>query len=431
MDSATITAFLAMGFIIFVGFIGSLIFSRFKIPDVLILIGVGMLLGPDILGNQFNIVNEATLQNLNEFKNLFLALALVIILFDGGLSLDIMSVSESMRLSIFISITTFIMSMLMVGFALNSIMNVNLMIALCLGAIVGGTSSAVVLPIVNRMRIHSRTKAMLSMESVITDVMVIVVALTILSIIMIGEINVLSISKDIASKFLIGGGIGLVAGIAWLFVLHRLQKQPLSYMITIGALIIVAALVELPPLSSSGAVAALTFGLAISNREIIGRRLKSDSVTFKINLQIQQFHNEITFFVRTFFFVYLGMFFRFATFTHIHFVAGLLMISMVVLARWVATLMVNRIGNLGFADSMAVFSLMPRGLAAAVLATLPAVMLIGNPIWDDSLGYLFLNTTLLVILGTTIITTILSFATEKSNDFRKRKKIAQNIYNGK
>lgn len=428
MDSATITAFLAIGFIIFVGFFGNLIFSRLKVPDVLILIAIGMLLGPDILGNRFGIITDASLESLNQFKDIILSAALVIILFDGGLSLDIRSVSESMRLSILISVSAFAMSIIMVGLALHLIMGIDLLLALCLGSIIGGTSSAIVMPIVNRMRIHPRTKALLSIESVLTDVLVIVAALTILSVILLGEIDVLLVTKDIASKFLLGALFGFIAGIGWLFVLRRLQNQPLSYMITIGALFILAALVEEPPISSSGAVAALAFGLAIGNREMVGKRLKSHSPTFRMNLQIQQFHTEITFFVRTFFFVYLGMFFRFSSFTEIHLVAGLLMISMVVLARWLASLMASRIGNLEFADSMAIFSLMPRGLAAAVLATLPAVMLQGTPYWSEGLGYLFLNTTLIVILGTTIIATILTFATEKSVDRRIRKKTEKDLY---
>jgi len=55
-------------------------------------------------------------------------------------------------------------------------------------------------------------------------------------------------------------------------------------------------------------------------------------------------------------------------------------------------------------------------------AALPAVMLRGTAYWNEELGYLFLNTTLIVILGTTIIATVLTFMTEKSIDRGIRKK---------
>jgi cell volume regulation protein A len=421
MELPTIAAFLAIATIIFIGFFGNLFFSRFKIPDILFLIALGMILGPDILGTYLGVMSVTTLDLLNQFSDVFLSAALVIILFDGGLGLSLRAVTASMRLSTIMSVSAFLLSMFSVGLILNLIMNVDFMVALCLGAIVGGTSSAIVIPIVAKMTIEPKTKAMLCMESVITDVFVVVGALAILSIISIGQIDAVLILKDLASKFVLGGLVGFVAGIAWLFVLRGLQNQPFSYMITVAALFAVSAFVELPPVSSSGAVAALAFGLSIGNKEIISKRLKL-KMTYQSDIQIQQFQSEITFFVRSFFFVYLGMLFRFGTFTEIHLFAGLLIISVIVLARWIVALMMHKLGALKFSDSMTIFAMMPRGLAAAVLATVPAVVLAGSSFWNESLTTLFLNTTLLVILGTTILTTIFAFATERNARRQKARK---------
>jgi Na+:H+ antiporter len=421
MELPTIAAFLAIATIIFIGFFGNIFFSRFKIPDILFLIALGMILGPDILGTYLGVMSVTTLDLLNQFSDVFLSAALVIILFDGGLGLDIRSVTESMRLATIMSVAAFLFSMLAVGLVLNLIMGIDFLVALCLGAIVGGTSSAIVIPIVAKMTIEPKTKAMLCMESVVTDVFVVVGALAILSIINIGQIDAVLILKDLASKFLLGGAVGFIAGIAWLYVLRKLQNQPFSYMITIAALFAVSAFVELPPVSSSGAVAALAFGLSIGNREAISKRLRL-KMAYPSNVQIQQFQSEITFFVRSFFFVYLGMLFRFGTFTEIHLFAGLLMISVIVLVRWLVALMMHELGSLKFSDSMTIFSMMPRGLAAAVLATVPAVVLAGSSVWNESLSTLFLNTTLLVILGTTVLTTIFSFAAERSARRQKARK---------
>lgn len=421
MDLETYKVFLLIGGIIFLGFLGSIIFHRFRVPDVLILIALGMVIGPDITGNRFDLISSDVLDAMNEFRGFFLSIALVIILFDAGLSLDIHSVFESMRLAAFMSLGAFLGTFIMVGLVLHLIMDIDLLLSLTLGSIVGGTSGAIVIPIVSRMRIKPQTKAMLITESIVTDVLVIVVALSLLTVVLTGELKLLSISKDLASKFLVGAVVGFLAGIGWLFVLEKMRNQPLCYMTTFGALIIVAGAVELPPLSSSGAVAALAFGLAIGNRQFIKRRLSVLDFTSTTNLQIQQFHSEITFFVRTFFFVYLGLFFRFNTFTEIHLVAGLLTISMIVLVRWLISMAAWKMGDLDREDAQTVFASMPRGLAAAVLATLPAVLLAGETgAWSDDLGLLFLNTTLIVIIGTTILTTIMSFATEKGIDRRQR-----------
>ena len=423
MDEGTIAAFLAIGSIIFIGFFGNTIFNKFRIPDVLILIILGMVIGPEVLGARFGLITESLLTEINTFKDLFLSAALVVILFDGGLSLDIRSVAESMRFSVFLAVANFILVSIAVGISLALIMDIDFLVALTLGSIVGGTTGAVVIPIARKMRIREKTKAMLIMESVLTDVLVIVATLTLISIISLDDFNILAVVRELVAKFIVGGAVGFLAGVGWLFVLERLNNQPLSYMITVAALFMVAGAVELSPLSSSGAVAALAFGLALGNRRFVKKRLTSLSLTTLSDEHIHYLHTEITFFVRTFFFVYLGLSFGFGTFTCVHLAVGLFVIGLTVLARRVSANIACRMGEMNGSEEMAVFALMPRGLAAAVLATLPAAKLSGLDVWTDDLGLLFLNTTLVVILGTTILATILSFMTEKDIDRRQLREL--------
>ena len=174
-------------------------------------------------------------------------------------------------------------------------------------------------------------------------------------------------------------------------------------------------------------MAALAFGLALGNRRFVKKRLTSLSLTALTDEHIHYFHTEITFFVRTFFFVYLGLSFRFSTFTPEHLVVGMFVISLAAMARKVSANAASRMGELESQEEMAVFALMPRGLAAAVLATLPAVQLAGLDVWSDDLGALFLNTTLIVILGTTILATIFSFMTERKIDKKKRRDLRNKL----
>jgi cell volume regulation protein A len=299
METSTITAFLAMGSIIFIGFFGNSIFNRFRVPDVLILVTLGVVIGPDVLGQRFDLVDHGVLFDIDRFKDIFLSAALVIILFDGGLSLNLRNVIESMRITVVMAVMNFVLVLVSVAVILHLFMDIDFLVAMTLGAIVGGTTGAVVIPIARKMRIKEKTKAMLIMESVLTDVLVIVATLSLLSIIQLGEFDLLLVVRELIVKFVVGGAVGFAAGIAWLYVLDRLQRQPLSYMITVGALFLVAAGVEMSPLSSSGAVAALAFGLAMGNRRFVKKRLTSLSLSILSEDHIHQFHSEITFFVRT------------------------------------------------------------------------------------------------------------------------------------
>ncbi len=416
MESQTITAILAVGSIVFIGFFGNMIFNRFRVPDVLILVSLGCLIGPDLLGKEFGLVTNDTLRGINQYQDFLLSVALIIVLFDGGLSLDIRSVIESMRLSTFITVLTLLAEITVVALALVIFLNVDLLLAFVIGAIVGGTGEAVVIPIANRLRISKQTKSMLIMESVITDVLVIVIALTLMEVIVIGNFSPAVLVGNLALKFLGGAAIGAAAGVAWLFVLQRLQNQPLSYMITVGALFLVAGSVE--KLGSSAAVAALAFGLVVGNRRFVRKWLSSISLKLASDEHIHQFHTEISFFVRTFFYVYLGLMFRFSTFTLTHLIIGIGIIGIIVAVRRCTSLLAQKIGDLDKVDSDALFALMPRGLAAAVLATAPAALLTATAVWKPEYDPLILNVALIVIVGTTVLATILSYATERGLDKR-------------
>lgn len=429
MDDQTIKAFLAMGAVIFVGFFGSWMFTRYRIPDVLILVFVGILLGPEMLGERLGLITQGTLNYLNEFSDLFLSIALVVILFDGGLCLDLRSVIESMKISAFMTILTFVLEMFCIGVLVSLALGKDLLISLTLGAILGGTSGAIVIPIANKLRIQPQTKSIMIMESAVTDVLVIVAALTMLSVISSDDVTAQSVAGKLAVEFLVGAAIGLAAGIAWLYVLQWLRNKPLSYMITIACLFLVAGVTEM--LQSSGAVAALAFGLSIGNKKYFKRQLTSVSLSLTSDNNIQQFHSEITFFVRTFFFVYLGLIFSLDSLTLVHLIAGIAIIAVVAGVRWFTTGLTTRLSNMPEVDRLALFGLMPRGLAAAVLATLPAAVLANNAVWtsDPGLGDLFLNVTLLVILGTTMLATIFSFVVERKVDRMRRDEVRKKLSN--
>jgi cell volume regulation protein A len=428
MDTETVKVFLAIAAIIFIGFFGNLIFARFRVPDVLLLIALGMVIGPDILGGTFNLVTTGTLDRIDDYRDLFLTAALVLILFDGGLNLNIKSVMQSMRLATFTTVLTLLLEIVTVALILYFFMDMDILLALVVGTIIGGTGEAVVIPIVNKMRIRDETKAMLVMESVISDVLVIVVAISLMSLIALGHFDAVDVVGELMIKFTVGGAIGFIAGIAWLFVLQRLQNQPLSYMITVAALFLVAGLVEIDPINSSSAVAALMFGLAVGNRKFVKRWLTSVTLRLSTDEHIQEFHSEISFFVRTFFYVYLGLLFRFSTFELVHLVLGIGIIVVIVIVRRGTSLLAANLGNLEKEDADAMFAMMPRGLAAAVLATMPVALLSNvEGIWEESYAQLILNVVLIVILGTTIIATVLSFVTERKIDLRERKALRKRL----
>ena len=87
MDVAIVVLFL--GILIFLGNVFNRVFALTKIPDLLILIGIGILIGP-VLGfitpEEFGIVGP-----------LFATVTLAVILFEGGLHLKTATIRSAFR----------------------------------------------------------------------------------------------------------------------------------------------------------------------------------------------------------------------------------------------------------------------------------------------------------------------------------------------
>ncbi|KKL06407.1 hypothetical protein LCGC14_2596340 [marine sediment metagenome] len=94
---------LAAGITIFLGVAGEAFFKRTGIPDIAFLMVLGVIIGP-VLG----IIQTDTVLEIVPY---FAALALIIIMFDGGLNLDIKQIMKTAHFALVLAILGFILSM--------------------------------------------------------------------------------------------------------------------------------------------------------------------------------------------------------------------------------------------------------------------------------------------------------------------------------
>ena len=96
-----------------------------------------------------------------------------------------------------------------------------------LGVILGGTSSAVVVPITNVLDIEPTTKTTLLLESAATDVLCI---LTLFSLVEFYEqdqaFSVIKFISSIGASFIMAIVFGLFAGTLWLIIIDKIKKFP-------------------------------------------------------------------------------------------------------------------------------------------------------------------------------------------------------------
>ncbi|MBS7611760.1 cation:proton antiporter [Candidatus Bathyarchaeota archaeon] len=312
-----ITVFTVAVTIITVGFLANLIFKKTGFSDTLFLILIGLIFGP--------IVGLFSREDLLLVMPVFTALTLALILFQGGLDVNIYAVlSQGIRSTILASLyvlsATFF-TMLFGHFALG----LRWIEALMLGPMTTGTSSIVVIPLVSKLNVADEVKAVLSLESTLTDVLNIILVTVFLEIYLIGSFDIRIIFSQLIEKFILGIVFGAIVGIIWIKILEIIRRQEYTYMLTLATLIMCYAGAEY--LGGSGALSALAFGAMLGmllqylNPTEEGFRfldLAFGTLLERLNLQhmhdlmesiekFRSFQTELTFLVRAIFFLFLGL----------------------------------------------------------------------------------------------------------------------------
>jgi cell volume regulation protein A len=349
-------------------YISGLFYQKTKVPDIIWVLGFGILLGP-VLG-YFD--KELFL----EISPIMSTLALSVILFDAGINVDITTLMRTMAKSTILAICTFVTVVVSVGLLLNYLMpgSFTLLQGLLLGSMIGGTSTIAVFGILDGLErlipdIES-TRVILMMESVISDPICIIASITLIRMIMLPEISIVNSLMDIFTTFLLSSGLGLAVGQMWAEVLDRLRGRPFTYILTISILLSAYVIAERVIGEGSGPMTALCFGLMITNYGYITKR-----IGIKRNIKIdkrrlREFHEEITFFVKAFFFVYIGLI---VTISMSYIEIGLYIVVVILVIRFIVATGVARI--LGFTRQEKVITglIFAQGLPAFVMSQLPFI----------------------------------------------------------
>ncbi len=275
-DIALVVAF--VGILVFLAHLFTGIFSRTRIPDVLLLIAIGICVGP-ILG----LTSPA---QFGQVGPVFTIITLIIILFESGISLRLSTLRSALGGAITLAPLGFFLTMAVVaGFALW-FTDLELIPAFILGAIVGSTSETVVIPLVRQLKIREETQTLLSVESSLNDVLSIVITIALIGAYTLGEFNIASISGDLIASFIVAIFFGVIGAFLWSILLNRFHAIKNAMFTTPAFVFVVFGIVEI--LGFSGAIAALAFGVTIGNIEAIRFPFfKKDMASENINYQVQ------------------------------------------------------------------------------------------------------------------------------------------------
>ncbi|MDD4251255.1 MAG: cation:proton antiporter [Candidatus ainarchaeum sp.] len=412
-------AFLLIAFIILVGYLGLIIFQKTKISEIIILLTLGLIIGPISKEIGFLLISPSQLNAFQAFLPFFASFALIMILFEGGMQLNFFKTIKALPVSIVFTIAIFLTGLIMtIGilwlFGQLGLFEFNLLLAIFIGSILGGTSSAVIVPVVKNTSAHEETKTLLSLESALTDALCIITAVAVAEIFLLGSVTVEAVAGGIMANFSIAAVIGFCVGIVWLKIVSFLQGKKYEYLITLSALLFLYSTVQM--IGGNGAIAALIFGIVLGNSEDVTSMLKITRRTIDTN--VKNFQGEISFLVKTFFFVYLGILFKLDYLTLPVIVISISIIGAIFVSRQIISTMLKKFIPIFTKDQKLISFMSARGLAAAVLVSIPITMgldKIAPEVFSLTVISQITAISFLVIFGTNILTTIGIFITEKEN----------------
>jgi len=266
---------------------------------------------------------------------------------------------------------------------------------LLLGMILGGTCSAVVIPTIKRLSVQKQTSLILMIESALSDVLCIISVVTMLKLIQLQVFDLPGTINELLSSFSLALLIGVGVGIFWLLTFSKLGEYGKSYLSTIAILLVMYGVVEY--IGANGAIATFAFGLVLGNSKKVERLRENNLMT----PQRKYFYSEISFFLKSLFFVYLGLLIVFPGWPLL--VLSFLIALSFFAIRPLAVFPVSR--KTPKKEKALLEVLVPKGLVAVVLAQLA--------IQNNTLPQELISVIPLTIFFTILLSTIFIFLVEK------------------
>lgn len=404
MDSTALTVVM-IGGLVFAAHVFTELFSRRRVPDLLLLLIIGIIIGP--------VFKLVTPESLGGFGNVFSTITLVIILFESGSELSFNNIRDSFKEMISLTVVSYFSIMIAIGLLGHYCLAIPWVTSFFMGAVLGGAAEAIVIPLTKQLKVTSNCKTTMVLETSFSTVICFITSIALFNAIQDNEFSIGHVIGNVLSSFILAGILGFLGAVFWAIALQRIRTVKNSTFTTPAFVFIVYGINSL--LGFSGEIAALTFGITLANidsvyNSIFKRFFKQQPNT--LNYNERMLFSEIAFLLRTFVFIYIGISIQLTDWRSI--LIGLIIVAILFVLRVLSVryTITKRSNDYTELESMYMSCLVSKGLAAAILATMlaktdiPGAEMVKNIVYS-------------VIFFSIIITCSLIPLAEKSEFFKK------------
>jgi cell volume regulation protein A len=287
---------LVFGIILAAGSLSGLLAQRLKVPDVVVFLLTGILLGPEVLP----MIDISESSALNQ---LILIFGSCYILFDGGATLRFSVLKEVWITLVVIATIGVLIMTAITGLAAHYILGAPLIISLLLGATIASTDPATLVPIFKQIPIKARVSQTVMSESAFNDAMGAIVTFSILGIATgSGGFSIGKALFDLLWESVLGIIAGGVLGYAAAFLIaHEKYDFLVEYAPLVTLMAVIGAYLGADGLHASGFMAVFVFGVMLENKDAFGFRMEDHEEE-----RLEEFVLTTSLIMRMFIFILLG-----------------------------------------------------------------------------------------------------------------------------
>src|SRR5258706_590142 len=244
--------------------LAGLLARRLAIPDVVVYLLVGMLLGPGVSG-AIDIKADSALNQI------ILIFGACYILFDGGASLRVAVLKQVWITIVVIATVGVVITAAITAAAASWILGIPLAVAALLGAAIASTDPATLVPVFRQVRIRERVAQTVMSESALNDATGAILTFAVLALASGAEFSVGAALVDLCKQALFGLLVGGVLGyLAALFIAHERLAFLAEYAPLVTLMTVIGAYLGADNLQASGFMAVFTFGVVLGKKDALG-----------------------------------------------------------------------------------------------------------------------------------------------------------------
>ncbi len=266
MQASPETWILLAGTLLLLSILGSRLADLLGVPALLMFLGVGMLAGSDGIGGIY-FGNPALAQFLGN-------LALVYILFAGGLSTDSRRIRPVLRSGLSLSTLGVVLTAVFTGLFVQWLLKLNFWEGFLIGAIISSTDTAAVFAVLRSRAVNLRGKLeqMLELEAGSNDPTAVFLTILALQMLMTPGQTAGEIILSLTLQLILGGVIGYLGGRMIPLVINRIRLgyDGLYPIISLALALVIYAGSSM--LGGNGFLAVYLAGIVAGNRTLVHKR---------------------------------------------------------------------------------------------------------------------------------------------------------------